>query len=287
MRASRKRGLDHFLHTSGTTGLPKGVPLSHRNMVTTMKNIAATYKLTSADRGYVVMPLFHVHGLMCALFGALYSTGSIVLPGKSAGFQAHLLWGHVKQYACTWFTAVPTMHQSLLAAPKYYEDAGKPVLRFIRSCSSSLPPPVLYKMEEVFQAPVLEAYAMTEACHQMTSNRLPEVGPHKAGSVGKAFNVDMAIMNGRGQEVPAGTVGEVCVKGPNITKGYRNRPEANAAAFHSNDYFRTEDLGYLDKDGYVFLTGRSKEQINRRGISIIQHNTGISIILTTIILNII
>jgi acyl-CoA synthetase (AMP-forming)/AMP-acid ligase II len=165
-----------FLHTSGTTGLPKGVPLSHRNMVTTMKNIAATYKLTAADRGYVVMPLFHVHGLMCALFGALYSTGSIVLPGKSAGFQAHLLWGHVKQYACTWFTAVPTMHQSLLSAPKYYEDAGKPVLRFIRSCSSSLPPPVLYKMEEVFQAPVIEAYAMTEACHQMTSNPLPEVG---------------------------------------------------------------------------------------------------------------
>jgi len=165
-----------FLHTSGTTGLPKGVPLSHRNMVTTMKNIAATYKLTAADRGYVVMPLFHVHGLMCALFGALYSTGSIVLPGKSAGFQAHLLRGHVKQYACTWFTAVPTMHQSLLSAPKYYEDAGKPVLRFIRSCSSSLPPPVLYKMEEVFQAPVIEAYAMTEACHQMTSNPLPEGG---------------------------------------------------------------------------------------------------------------
>lgn len=100
-----------FLHTSGTTGKPKGVPLSHQNMVSTMKNITQCYKLTSADRGYVVMPLFHIHGLMAALFASLYSTGSIVLPGKSAGFQADLLWGHIAQYSCTWFTAVPTMHQ--------------------------------------------------------------------------------------------------------------------------------------------------------------------------------
>jgi acyl-CoA synthetase (AMP-forming)/AMP-acid ligase II len=121
-------------------------------------------------------------------------------------------------------------------------------------------------MEEVFQAPVIEAYAMTEACHQMTSNPLPEVGPHKPGSVGKAFNVEMAILDpATAQEVPSGTVGEVCVKGPNITRGYHNRPEANADAFHANGFFRTGDLGYLDEDGYVFLTGRSKEQINRGG----------------------
>ena len=95
-----------------------------------MKNIAATYKLTSADRGYVVMPLFHIHGLMCTLFDTLYSKGSIVLTGKSVGFQEHL------QYSYTWFTSVPTMNQSLFPSPKYYEDAGKPVLRFIRRYSS-------------------------------------------------------------------------------------------------------------------------------------------------------
>ena len=254
-----------FLHTSGTTGLPKGVPLSHRNMVTTMKNIVATYKLTSSDRGYVVMPLFHVHGLMAALFGAIYSTGSIVLPAKSAGFQANAFWGHIATYKCTWYTAVPTMHQSLLAVPEHYEAAGRPSLRFIRSCSSSLPPPVLWKLEEVFKAPVIEAYAMTEACHQMTSNPLPEDGPHKAGSVGLPFNVELKILDNNANELPAGEVGEVVVRGNNITKGYHNRPDANAEAFLSDGFFRTGDLGYRDADGYVFLTGRIKEQINRGG----------------------
>lgn len=208
-----------FLHTSGTTGKPKGVPLSHKNMLVTMKNIVATYELTVNDIGYVVMPLFHVHGLMAALFGALYSGGSIVLPANGAGFQANMLWKDIAKYKCTWFTAVPTMHQSLLASPQHYDEAGKPQLRFIRSCSSSLPPPVLYKLESTFQAPVLEAYAMTEACHQMTSNPLPSSGPHKPGSVGKAFNVELKILDSQDNELPPHTVGEVCVKAANITKG--------------------------------------------------------------------
>jgi oxalate---CoA ligase len=254
-----------FLHTSGTTGLPKGVPLSHRNMLTTMMNIRDSYNLTPEDRGYVVMPLFHVHGLMAALFAPLFSGGSIVIPSGSVGFQANLLWGHIVSHQCTWYTAVPTMHQSLLASPEHYEAAGKPLLRFIRSCSSSLPPPVLVKLEEVFQAPVLEAYAMTEACHQMTTNPLPEYGPHKAGSVGKPFNVELKIIGSQSEVLAQGLVGEVCVRGGNVTRGYHNRPDANSDAFLDDGFFRTGDLGYLDEEGYLYLTGRIKEQINRGG----------------------
>lgn len=144
---------------------------------------------------------------MAALFAPLFAGGSVVLPGGSAGFQASLLWTHVSTYKCSWFTAVPTMHQALLANSDLFVQAGSPSLRFIRSCSSSLPPPVLAKLEQAFHAPVIEAYAMTEACHQMTSNPLPEDGPHKAGSVGKAFNVELLILDAEGVELANGEIG--------------------------------------------------------------------------------
>lgn len=259
-----------FLHTSGTTGKPKGVPLSHINMLATMQNITDTYKLTKEDRGYLVMPLFHVHGLMAGVFAPLFARGSIVIPNHSQGFQAHLLWSDIAKYECNWFTAVPTMHQSLLSNLHHYDAAGKPVLRFIRSCSSSLPPSVLVQLEEVFRSPVLEAYAMTEACHQMTSNPLPgEDGTirRKPGSVGRPVNVELKILdtNNNNNEFAANTVGEVCVKAKNVTKGYHNREDANKEAFTTCGFFRTGDLGYLDDNGFLFLTGRIKEQINRGG----------------------
>lgn len=258
-----------FLHTSGTTAKPKGVPLTHANMLCTMRNITEWYSLGPGDRGYVVMPLFHVHGLMCALFAALWSGGSIVLPAMGAGFQVAPFWRHISHYACNWYTAVPSMHQLLLADRGAFERAGKPKLRFIRSCSASLPPVVLHQLEATFGAPVLEAYAMTEACHQMASNPLPQHGPHKPGSVGLGTHVEITIIMTDGSEsaLPRGQVGEVCVKGANVMQGYRNRPEANAESFlkDGRGFFRTGDLGYLDEDGYLFLVGRIKEQINRGG----------------------
>jgi len=197
---------------------------------------------------------------MAALFAPLLSTGSIVLPAKSAGFQAKDFWKHISNHKCTWYTAVPTMHQSLLASKENFEAAGRPSLRFIRSCSSSLPPPVLFQLEEEFKSPVIEAYAMTEACHQMTSNPLPTDGPHKPGSVGKPFNVEVVILDNEGNELPTGQVGEVCARGNNVTKGYHNRPEANAEGFIRDGlfdrFFRTGDLGYKDNEGYIFLTVR-------------------------------
>ena len=157
------------------------------------------------------------------------------------------------------------MHQSLLKNSSDFVKAGCPALRFIRSCSSSLPPIVLERLEIAFKAPVLEAYAMTEACHQMTSNPLPKFGPRKPGSVGRGMNVDVIVVGESLDKLPAGAIGEVCAKGLNVTKGYHNRPEANATAFTPDGYLRTGDQGYFDEDGYLFLTGRLKEQINRGG----------------------
>ncbi|KAH8548314.1 hypothetical protein BGW37DRAFT_431169 [Umbelopsis sp. PMI_123] len=246
-----------LLHTSGTTGRPKGVPLTHLNIATTMQNIINTYSLTPADRTYLVMPLFHVHGLICGLLATLLSGGSAVIPQK---FSATIFWKEFIDNKCNWYTAVPTMHQILLLHP----PKEIPNIRFIRSCSSSLAPPTFHALEKTFNAPVLEAYAMTEASHQMTSNPLPPAA-HKPGSVGLGQGVEVAILDSNGKPVEEG---EVCIKGANVTKGYLNNPTANATAFTADGWFRTGDQGKKDKDGYLILTGRIKELIIRGGENI-------------------
>ncbi|KAG1472745.1 hypothetical protein G6F56_001354 [Rhizopus delemar] len=244
-----------LLHTSGTTGRPKGVPLTHLNLVTTMRNIIGTYELTPKDRTLLVMPLFHVHGLLCGLLATLLSGGTAVIPSK---FSASHFWQDFQQNGCNWYTAVPTIHQILLHNP----PAQVPNIRFIRSCSSSLAPATLEALEKHFKAPVLEAYAMTEASHQMTSNPLPHRGPHKAGSVGLGQGVEIAILDDQGKPTE---MGEVCIRGKNVTHGYLNNPEATASSFTADGFFRTGDQGKKDKDGYLILTGRIKELINRGG----------------------
>eukprot|EP00808_Paulinella_micropora_P027665 g78866.t1 len=256
LNVARPEDVALLLHTSGTTGTPKGVPLKHKNMVATMNNIVRTYALTGQDRSYLVMPLFHVHGLMSSLLGALNAGGSVVIPRK---FSASVFWEQFSKYKCTWYSAVPTIHQILLASP-----IPKPVppIRFIRSCSSSLSPVTFQQLEAAFHAPVLEAYAMTEAAHQMTSNPLPK-SPRKPGSVGVGQGVLVRTLHpDKEEDVPEG---EVCVKGPNVFDGYLNNPKANKESFTENGWFRTGDQGRLDTDGYLFLTGRIKELINRGG----------------------
>mmetsp|Transcript_18159 Transcript_18159/g.38830 ORF Transcript_18159/g.38830 Transcript_18159/m.38830 type:complete len:511 (-) Transcript_18159:113-1645(-) len=252
-----------FLHTSGTTSKPKGVPLLHRNLMTSIKNIIATYELSAQDISYLVMPLFHVHGLMAGLLSALASGGCVVLP-KGGKFSAQVFWNDIKTHNCTWYTAVPTMHQILLARAAEHNDHEGVKLRFIRSCSASLAAPTLERLEATFKAPVLEAYAMTEAAHQMTSNPLPKYGPRKPGSVGRGTNVKIAILSDDGKEMPVGQQGEVCIQGQNVTPGYHNRPEATKEAF-AYGWFHTGDRGMLDAEGYLTLTGRIKELINRGG----------------------
>jgi oxalate---CoA ligase len=247
------------LHTSGTTGRPKAVPLTQRNLIRTMKNIQATYELTHTDRTYLVMPLFHVHGLLAGFLAPLFSGGSVIVPN---GFSARQFWEDFIAYKANWYTAVPTIHQILLKNPP---PNSQPTIRFIRSCSSPLSPKILYELERAFNAPVLEAYAMTEAAHQMTSNPLPHHGKRQPGSVGFGQGVKVAILDGDGREVPRGSEAEICIRGENVMKGYLNNPRANEESFTIDGFFRTGDQGRKDENGYVIITGRIKELINRGG----------------------
>ncbi|KAK9724615.1 hypothetical protein RND81_05G086900 [Saponaria officinalis] len=252
-----------FLHTSGTTSRPKGVPLTQFNLLSSVNNIKSVYRLTESDSTVIVLPLFHVHGLMCGLLSSLGAGAAVTLP--SAGrFSASSFWSDMKMYLATWYTAVPTIHQIILDRHHTKPESEYPALRFIRSCSASLAPTILTRLEESFGAPVLEAYAMTEATHLMCSNPLPEDGPHKAGSVGRPVGLEMGILDENGVIQGPGCKGEVCIRGPNVTKGYKNNPEANKSAFQFG-WFHTGDVGYFDEDGYLHLVGRIKELINRGG----------------------
>ncbi|KAL9320152.1 hypothetical protein ACSQ67_011991 [Phaseolus vulgaris] len=252
-----------FLHTSGTTSRPKGVPLTQHNLLSSVRNIDSVYRLTESDSTVIVLPLFHVHGLIAALLSSLGAGASVALPAAGR-FSASAFWKDMVKYNATWYTAVPTIHQIILDRHFSNPEPVYPRLRFIRSCSASLAPAIMGKLEEVFGAPVLEAYAMTEASHLMASNPLPQDGPHKAGSVGKPVGQEMGILDESGRVMEVGVSGEVCIRGPNVTKGYKNNVEANTASFQFG-WFHTGDIGYFDSDGYLHLVGRIKELINRGG----------------------
>ncbi|MDG2101278.1 MAG: acyl--CoA ligase [Dehalococcoidia bacterium] len=250
-----------FLHTSGTTSRPKGVPLKHKNLLKSLTNIVDTYELNKEDIAMVVMPLFHVHGLIGVALSTLASGGQIVIPAK---FSASAFWDIQNKYNATWYSAVPTIHQILLLRADQ-DKAPKKSFRIIRSCSAALAPSVLNDLEERFGAPVLEAYGMTEASHQMSSNPLPPE-KRKAGSVGKPTGLEINIMSMEklGEMLDVDQVGEIVIKGENVTSGYHNNNDANKEAY-VNGWFRTGDQGFIDKDGYLSLTGRIKELINRGG----------------------
>jgi oxalate---CoA ligase len=249
------------LHTSGTTSRPKIVPLSQRNVCASAQNVRSSLAFTAADRGLNIMPLFHIHGLIAGILAPL-SAGSQVF--CSPGFDALKFFAWMDLCRPTWYTAVPTMHQTILSrAGRNKEIIARNPLRFLRSSSSSIPPQVIRELEEVFNAPLIEAYGMTEAAHQMASNPLPPK-QRKPGTVGMAAGPQVEIMDDAGNLLPPDTVGEIVIRGPNVTAGYENNPKANGEAF-TNGWFRTGDQGVKDADGYVALTGRLKEIINRGG----------------------
>ena len=220
-----------------------------------------TLHLTAEDRGLNVMPLFHIHGLIAGLLAPL-SAGSEVF--CTPGFDALHFFRWMEEAHPTWYTAVPTMHQTILArAGKHATVIRANPLRFIRSSSSALAPQVIGELETTFNAPVVESYGMTEAAHQMASNLLPP-GVRKPGTVGVAAGPEVAVMDVEGQLLPRGSVGEIVIRGANVTSGYQNNAKANAEAF-TNGWFRTGDQGVLDPDGYLSITGRLKEIINRGG----------------------
>jgi acyl-CoA synthetase (AMP-forming)/AMP-acid ligase II len=248
------------LHTSGTTARPKIVPLSQANISASARHIGAALRLAPSDTCLNVMPLFHIHGLIAAVLSSVAAGGSVVC---TPGFDALRFFRWMDEERPTWFTAVPTMHQAILSrAERNAEIIARVPLRFIRSSSASLPGPVMEQMERVFGAPLVESYGMTEAAHQMASN--PLEGPRKPGHVGRPAGPEMAIMGEDGSLLPQGEIGEVVIRGPNVTKGYEANPEANSKAF-TDGWFRTGDQGLFDRDGFLLLTGRLKELINRGG----------------------
>jgi acyl-CoA synthetase (AMP-forming)/AMP-acid ligase II len=249
-----------ILHTSGSTGQPKRVPLRHSNLMESATNIIASYALRPDDVSLCVMPLFHIHGIVATTLASLRAGGTVVAPTK---FNPLGFWRLVREHRVSWYSAVPTIHQLLLARGGG-DRASARTLRFIRSASTPLAPQIMHKMEDAFGVPVVEAYGMTEASHQMASNPLPPAH-RKPGFVGKATgSVRVSVMDDHGNHVETEQRGEVVIQGPNVFDGYENNPEANARSF-VNGWFRTGDEGCLDAEGYLRLTGRLKEMINRAG----------------------
>jgi len=249
------------LHTSGTTSRPKIVPLSVGNLCASANNIRNTLQLTAKDVGLNIMPLFHIHGLIAGVLAPL-SAGSQVF--CTPGFNALKFFTWMDEAKPTWYTAVPTMHQAIVSRAKGSADViARNPLRFLRSSSSSMPPQVIKELEDIFKSPLIESYGMTEATHQMASNPLPPRA-RKPGTVGLAAGPEVQIMGEDGSLLAPGDVGEIVIRGPNVTAGYENNPKANAEGF-LNGWFRTGDQGIKDAEGYISITGRLKEIINRGG----------------------
>ena len=248
------------LHTSGTTSRPKQVPLRQRNLMASTRTIAGFYRLGPADVSFCVMPLFHVHGLVASTFAALAGGGSVIVPRR---FTPRGFWPQAREHRATWLSAGPTLHQMILDRA---DETGPPrTLRFARSCSSALSPALMERAERGYGVPVLEAYGMTEASHQMASNPLPPAA-RIPGSVGVATGTEIGVADGRGELQPDGVPGEVVIRGPGVMSGYANNPAATADAFFG-DWFRTGDRG-VRRDGYLYLEGRLKEMILRGGENI-------------------
>ena len=263
--AGRPDALALLLHTSGTTSKPKTVPIRQRNLVASTAAVADTYALSGDDVTACVMPLFHVHGLIATVLATLSTGGTVLLPR----FRPTVFWDDVARYRVTWYTAVPTIHARLLGRAQELGGSeglgglGEHSLRFVRSCSAPLPTALWRRYEDAIGVPLVEAYGMTEAAHQMASNPLPP-GERRPGTVGVATGTEVVALDDDWQPVRPGEEGEVSVRGPSVVEEYLGNPAATDAAFR-HGWFRTGDVGRLSADGYLSLVGRVKELINRAG----------------------
>jgi acyl-CoA synthetase (AMP-forming)/AMP-acid ligase II/acyl carrier protein len=249
------------LHTSGTTARPKIVRLTHTNICTSAHHMRVALELVESDRCLNVSPFFHVQGLLVSLLTSLVAGASCVC---TSGFSPTAFFAAMAAFRPTWYTAAPTAHQAILSsAAQHHETIVGCPLRFIRSAAAAMPPQVMQELEQVFHAPVIESYGMTEAASQITSNPLPP-GQRKPGSVGRAAGPEVAIMDEGGHLLPPGAAGEIVIRGANVIQAYEDNPTANISSF-TESWLRTGDQGLLDSDGYLFITGRLKELINRGG----------------------
>jgi acyl-CoA synthetase (AMP-forming)/AMP-acid ligase II len=250
-----------YLHTSGTTARPKLVPILHSAVGSSARSIVDSLELRPEDRSLCIMPLFHVHGLVAGFLAPLVSGGSVWC---APGFHADRFFEWLRESQATWYTAVPTMHQTILLRSRHHADILRPHnLRVVRSCSAPLPEVVWTELQKTFRVPVVQAYGMTEAAHQISSTSLASERC-EMGSVGKSTGPRIAIMDQEGNPQGDGTKGEVVLSGASLIRRYASPPEANDTAFQG-DWFRTGDEGYLDEGGNLRLTGRFKELINSGG----------------------
>ncbi|WP_210321171.1 AMP-binding protein [Aquibium microcysteis] len=248
-----------LLHTSGTTARPKLVGLTRANIEASIRNIVATLRLGEDDVGLSILPLFHIHGLVATLCAPLRAGGAVVC---TEGFDAMKFFRWLGDFSPTWYSAVPSMHQAILQrARRNAAVASATRLRFVRSSSAALAPATLEGLEQTFGCPVVEAYGMTEAAHQITSNGLDHRRP---GSVGNMTGTGVRIVDAAWEDLPAGSVGAIVIRGDNVHRAYMNAPAANEASFR-NGWFDTGDQGFLDASGCLTITGRTKEIINRGG----------------------
>lgn len=255
-----------IMFTGGTTGVPKMVPWTHHNIASSVRAVAAGYELGPADSTVAVMPLYHGHGLIAALLATLISGGRVLLPARGR-FSAHTFWDDIAAVRATWYTAVPTIHQILLERAKTEQPATPhAALRFIRSCSAPLTAETAQALQATFSAPVVCAFGMTEATHQVATTR-PDAGENPAatpGLVGGSTGPEIRIVGADGQPLAAEEVGEVWLRGPTVVRGYLGDPAITAANF-TDGWLRTGDLGSLSAAGDLRIRGRIKELINRGG----------------------
>ncbi|MCV7125700.1 FadD7 family fatty acid--CoA ligase [Mycobacterium lacus] len=254
-----------IMFTGGTTGLPKMVPWTHANIAGAVRALVAGYRLGPRDATVAVMPLYHGHGLIAALLSTLASGGTVLLPARGR-FSAHTFWEDIDAVGATWYTAVPTIHQILLERAKLDPGGKRAKLRFIRSCSAPLTPEAARALQAEFFAPVVCAFGMTEATHQVATTGInqDENPAETTGLVGRSTGPEMRIVGSDGMPLPAGAVGEVWLRGPTVVRGYLGDPKITAANF-TDGWLRTGDLGSLSEAGDLSLRGRIKELINRGG----------------------
>ncbi len=252
-----------LMYTSGTTGRPKGVRLTHKNLIAGGMNTALAHELNARDRALCVLPLYHINGLCVTLMAPLGSGGSVVMPPS---FSVSSFWNTLETEQCSWFSVVPTQISYLLHEPQ--DNFQKPKkLRFGRSASAPLSPEVQQNFEQRFQLPIVETMGLTETAAQILSNPLPP-GTRKIGSPGTAAGNQVMIANPQGKQLPTNQEGEIWVRGANVMRGYLNNPEATAEAISPDGWLRSGDLGKMDDDGYIFVTGRLKELIIKGGENI-------------------
>lgn len=252
-----------LMYTSGTTGRPKGVVHTQASLLAGGWTTAIAHQLTPADRGFCVLPICHINGLCVTVMGALVSGGSLAMASR---FSARRFWAQMGLSKATWFSVVPTIISHLLHGDANPDDETKARLRFGRSASSALAPDVQTAFEARFDVPIIETMGLTETAAQILSNPLPP-RVRKIGSPGIAFGNEVAILGSDFAVCPSDTEGEICVRGPNVMRGYLKNREATATSF-AGDWLRTGDLGRKDQDGYVFVTGRLKELIIKGGENI-------------------